>query len=209
LENGIQKTISFFHSLFKKNFNVFVHPDRQSLDSTWSKDWQMPEFKSECWMVASGVANRLDIISPKSWESQSCEHNYSDKTRTQQLVTHEIVHVFHGQINKSPDFNDANGIEWFVEGLATFASGQCNNERIAEIKTAIKENKIPGNLGEFWTGKIRYGLSGSVVMYIDHQYGRNKLKELLPLNKNSEILSLLHTSEPELIAAWSSYIQDL
>lgn len=209
ISTGIKSATSFFYGSYKKGFSVFIHPDRQSLDSVWQKDWNMPEFKSECWMVASGVATKLDIISPKLWDKQSCEHIYSETKHTQQLITHELVHIYHGQLNTSPDFSNTEGIDWFVEGLATFAAGQCDTSRMAEVKKAILENKIPGSLEEFWKGKIKYGLSGSVVMYIDHQYGRTKLNELLPLNKKSAILSVLKTTEQELLAEWKKYIQHL
>lgn len=117
------------------------------------------------------------------------------------------MHVYHGQLNVSPDFSNVDGIDWFVEGLATYASGQCNKTRIAEIKKAISDNTIPASLDNFWTGKIKYGLSGSVVMFIDHRYGRTTLKELLPLSKKSEILALLKTTEQELLSDWKNYIQ--
>jgi hypothetical protein len=209
IDNGINSVKTFFHSSYKNAFNVFIHPYRQSLDSAWQKDWNMPTFKSACWMVASGVATKLDMISPKLWDKQSCEHIYSETTKTQQLITHELVHIYHGQLNISPDFSNVEGIDWFVEGLATFASGQCDSSRIAEVKKAIFENKIPTNLDNFWTGKIKYGLSGSVVKYIDQKYGREKLKELLPLNKKSDILATLKITETELLNGWKKYIQDL
>ncbi len=209
VDNGIASVKSFFHDSYKKSFDIFIHPSRHSLDSTWKKDWNMPDFKSECWMVASGVAGRLDMISPKLWDKESCEHIYAETSHTQQLVTHELVHVYHGQLNTSPDFSNAEGIDWFVEGLATFASGQLDASRIADVRKAIAENNIPKSLDNFWTGKIKYGLSGSVVMYIDHQYSRSKLKALLTLNKKSEILSLLKITETELLNAWKDYIQHM
>ena len=209
IDNGIASVQIFFNAPYKKSFDVYVHPNRVSLDSQWRKDWNMPDFKSECWMVASGVANKLDIISPKLWDKESCEHNYADKIKTQQLVTHELLHVFHGQLNESPDFSDATGIDWFVEGIATYASGQCDSARIAEVKKAIAENKTPASLDKFWTGKLKYGLSGSVVMFIDHKYGRSKLKALLPLNKNTEILAALNATEPALLNEWKAYLESL
>jgi hypothetical protein len=127
----------------------------------------MPEFKSECQMVASGIATKLDVISPKMWDTEACEHYYSDNQKTQRLITHELVHVYHGQWNQSPDFSNVEGIDWFVEGLATYASGQCDEQRIADVKKAITENKVPSSLDNFWTGKNKYGLSGSVVQFID------------------------------------------
>jgi hypothetical protein len=209
VENGIVAVQAFFNSSYNKEFNIFIHPNRHSLDSTWQKDWNMPGFKSECWMVASGVASRLDMISPKTWDKQACEHSYTDIIKTQQVITHELVHVYHGQQNISPDFGNTEGIDWFVEGLATYASGQCDSLRIAEIKKAILDNTIPQHLDDFWTGKLKYGLSGSVVLYIDKKYGRVKLKELLPLTKKLEILSILNTPETEFLSGWKNYIQRL
>ena len=209
VENGINAVKAFFNASYNKAFDIFIHPDRHSLDSAWQKDWNMPDFRSECWMVASGVAFKLDIISPKIWAKEACEHSYTETKKTQQLITHELVHVYHGQLNASDDFTNVEGIDWFVEGLATYASGQCDSLRISEIKEAISENKIPNRLDSFWTGKFKYALSGSVVMYIDSKYGRSKLKKLLPFNKKSQILSALNTTEAELLSEWGNYIQKL
>lgn len=209
IRKGIKSAKSFFHSPFRESFTIVIHPSRESLDSTWQKDWGMPAFKSECWMVASGVAAKLDMISPKLWDELSCEHHYSETIKTQQLITHELIHVYHGQLNVSPDFSNVEGIDWFVEGLATYASGQCDADRIAEVKMAINDNKIPKSLDNFWTGKIKYGLCGSVVQYIDHRYGRETLIALLPVNKKSDLLKTLKITENELLDNWKSYIQSL
>jgi hypothetical protein len=207
IDNGINSVQNFFDASFKNDFKIFIHPDRQSLDTQWGKDWNIKDFKSECWMVASGVASRLDIISPKLWEKESCEHSFSDKIKTQQLITHELVHVFHGQLNISPDFSDVTGIDWFVEGLATYASGQCDSARINEVKKAIAENSIPLSLDSFWTGKFKYGLSGSVVMYIDNKFGRTQLKGLLKFNNKSELLDSLKITEADLLAGWVTFMK--
>src|SRR4030095_1716903 len=206
INSGIEKTESFFSSKYKNKFDIYIHPNRKSLDSSWQKDWNMPSFKSECWMVASGVAKKLDVISPKTWEKEACEHKYSDTKKTEQLIWHELIHVFHGQLNASPDFSNVEGVDWFVEGLATYASGQCDSIRMAEVKKAISDKKAPISLDNFWTGKLKYGLSGSVVMYIDDKYERNKLKELLPLNKKADILQHLNISEEELLKGWSAFV---
>ena len=206
IDNGMLSVQSFFDGNYSNNFEVKIHPDRISLDTQWQADWKMPDFKSECWMVASGVANRLDMISPKLWDAESCEHVYSEKLKTQQLITHELVHVYHGQRNASPDFSDVSGIDWFVEGLATYASGQCDSAKIGEIKKAVLDNKYPASLDEFWTGRLKYGLSGSIVLFIDRKYGRTKLKELLKFNKKADLLTSLNISEPELLTDWKEFI---
>jgi hypothetical protein len=143
------------------------------------------------------------------WDSLACEHVYANTTKTQNLITHELVHVFHGQYNKSPDFSDVTDIDWFVEGLATYASGQCDATRISAVKEALTASKIPERLTKFWTGNLRYGLSGSVVMYLDATYGREKLIGLLKYNTLNNLLANLETTEAELLNGWQKYLQEL
>jgi hypothetical protein len=209
IKKGFSSVSLFFESHFQREFDIYIHPSRQSLDSTWQRDWKMPDFKSECWMVASGTALKLDMISPKIWDKVACEHNYAESAMTQRLITHELVHVFHGQANASPDFSNTEGIDWFVEGLATYASGQCDSSKIADVKKSIFANKVPKSLDNFWAGNLKYGLSGSLVMYIDKNCGRQKLKELLPFNKKSEILQALNITETELLTRWTNYVKEL
>jgi hypothetical protein len=117
-----------------------------------------------------------------------------------------LVHVYHGQQNKSPDFSDISGIDWFIEGLAVYASGQCDTERIAEVKSALSENKVPENLNDFWSGKLRYGLSGTVVMFLDKKYGREVLISLLRYNDIRDIASQLNITEEEIVKEWKEYM---
>jgi len=169
----------------------------------------MPEFKSECWMVGSGIAQKLDLLSPIRWDELSCEHSYTDTDKTQALITHELTHVFHGQLNASPDFSEVSGIDWFVEGLAVYVSGQLDVSRIKEVKSALAQGQIPDSLENFWTGRLKYGLSGSVVMYIDKTYGRPALEKLLPFNNLNALLGSLGTSENKLLEGWKSYLNSL
>ena len=203
---GLIEVDKFFTAPYKNRFDIFIYADRKSLDSAWQKDWNIPNFKSECWMVASGVAKKMDIISPKQWDKESCEHTYLDKPHTRQLITHELVHIYHGQLNASPDFSDVDNIDWFVEGLAVYASGQCDSIRLSAVRNAIVRNTIPSSLDQFWTGDLKYGLSGSVIMYLDARYGRTKLIELLKYNKKDQVLTALATSEKELLSGWTRYI---
>jgi len=208
-ENGKRTVEQFFQAPFNTEFDIYIHPDRTSLDSAWQKDWGMPEFKSQCWMVASGVADKLDLISPRMWDSLSCEHSYSDMLNTQRLITHELVHVYHGQQNASPDFSDVSGIDWFVEGLAVYVSGQCDSTRITQVKEAISENNVPEALEDFWTGNLRYGLSGTVVMYLDKEFGRKKLISLLKYNHLGKLLVSLGTDESEVLDGWKLYMEHI
>ena len=60
-------------------------------------DWNLPDFQSECWMIGSGMAHRLDFLSPRVWKTQACEHDPDDEVEIRQLLTHELVHVYHCQ----------------------------------------------------------------------------------------------------------------
>ena len=206
VDNGIKAVQGFFGAKYKSPFEVWIYPNRQAIDMQWQKDWNMPDFKSECWMVASGVATKLDIIAPKAWDKESCEHRYADKAKVQQLITHELVHVFHGQHNSSPDFSDVTGIDWLVEGLATYAAGQMDETRLAELHKAIGDNQTPGTLDKFWTGKYKYGLSGSVVWFIDKRFGRAKLKQLLTFNHIDQVMQALNTTESDLLRDWKKFV---
>lgn len=205
-DEGKKQVQSFFNCAYRNDFEVTIHPNRQSMDEQWQSDWKMPDFKSECWMVASGVATKLDLLSPAQWKEEACEHSFEDKMKTQQLIIHELLHVFHGQWNRSPDFSEVEQLDWWVEGLATYASGQCDPQRIGEVKKALTENKVPITLDRFWSGKNRYGLSGSIVMYIDQKYGRAKIVELLPMTKKTELLAALNISEEQLLADWKKFV---
>lgn len=202
VKSGIQNCERFFTASFKNEFNVIVHPSRKSMDSTWQVEWKMPDFKSECWMVASGVANKLDLLSLQKWSTESCEHNAEDKSAVSNLIAHEIIHVYHGQIHPTPDFSQAEGIDWLVEGLATYASGQYDEKRKSDLLKHYENNALPNSLDNFWKGKMKYGLSGSMIAFIDKKYGRKKLIDLCRLEKKADVLKSLNTNEEILIKEW-------
>ncbi len=158
-------------------------------------------------MVASGVATRLDILSPARWDDEACEHHSGDTADIRRVITHELVHVYHAQRNVSPDFSSITGIDWFVEGLASYAAGQHDSARAASVRRAVMEGSVPTSLSRFWTGPLRYALSASVVAWIDQKYGRVRLRQLLPLNSLDQLLRSLDTTESDLLRMWNTYVQ--
>lgn len=202
VKDGMEMAESFFELPFNTKIEIHVFADRSSLDKQWQQAWGVPDFQSECWMVASGAAGRFDILSPKTWSASACEHDATDLPAVQKLITHELVHILHGAYNPHPGFEAAQGIDWFIEGLATYASGQLDKDRISRLKKSLFNGEIPDTLSLFWTGPNKYGLSGSLVAYIDKKYGREQLIELLPLNTLDEVLKALNTTENELIQNW-------
>lgn len=209
IENGIEKIEDFFKKPFDHKFDVHLFPNRDELNKQWQNEWNMPEFKSQCWMVASGTANRLDLLSPQVWKDEACEHSYENKTKLEKLIYHELVHVYQGQFNPNPDFEGMDKIGWFVEGLAVFASGQLDEERIERAKEAYNLQKIPDNLEDIWSGNYRYAIAGSLVNFIDQKYGRNKTIELIAYTSEKQILNSLGVSHDDLLKEWKASIADL
>lgn len=199
---GRKNIINFFGEDYKKKFDIYIFNERDSLDKQWQKDWNMPEFKSQCWMVASGIAHRLDIISPRIWKTQACEHDENDTIALKKLITHELIHVYHGQNNPSPTFDNIENIDWFVEGIAVYGSGQLDDERYKKAQSYILEEGGPDKLADIWKGEHRYGLAGSILKFIDDKYGREILVKLITYTKATEILNVLDISEEELIKEW-------
>lgn len=202
LDQGQKDIHQFFGSDFKQNFDVYLFSERDSLDKQWQKDWNMPDFKSQCWMVASGIAHRLDILSPRVWETQACEHQSKDTVATQKLIVHELVHVFHGQHNPSPTFENVENIDWLVEGLAVYASGQLDEDRYERAKAFMQGEEGPNKLADIWKGEHKYGLAGTLIKFIDDTYGRKTLIQLIGHTKADEVLQVLAITEEELIKQW-------
>lgn len=201
---GREEIEAFAGTAFPKPFVVRVFPSRAALTAAWSREWNVPDLKAECWMVASGTAKGLTLLSPRVWKTEACEHDAADRTATQKLVTHELTHTFHGQSNPSPEFDGLEEIGWFVEGVATFTAGQVDERRLAAARKAVAEGKAPATLARVWSGPNRYGFAGSLAGWIDGKWGRKTTLALLRETKQSEILARLGMTEDELLAAWKA-----
>jgi hypothetical protein len=207
LQSGFKHIVDFFHHSFINKFDVYIFPARNLMDKQWQKDWGDSTFESQCWMIASGVGHRLDILSPTAWKKEACDHNANDSTEIRRVIWHELVHVFHGQYNPDHTFNYIEKLDWLVEGVATFVSGQLDAKRLQRIKQIIREGKAPLSLDSFWKGPEKYGLSGSMIAYIHNKYSRNKLFELLKQTNKGAALKSLDISETQLLADWKNSFQ--
>jgi hypothetical protein len=204
IKQGRQKVERFFGQPFKQAFEIEVFPDRAAFDAYFHKRWKVP--KTEAWMVASGVADRLVILSPRVWKNQAAEHDPADAAHIRELIAHELVHVYHGQHNPRPDFDGMDECGWFVEGLAVYVSGQLDQSHRTAARDALKAGKAPTRLADAWSGRYRYGVSGSMVEFVDQRYRRDVVKKLLGVVSNREALKLLKTTEDEFLAAWKGHV---
>jgi hypothetical protein len=204
---GRRRVEEFFEAPFLARFAVTIYPDREQLTAHWREAWGAPSLETECWMVASGSRDGLTMLSPRVWATQACEHDAADAVKTEALVRHELVHVFHEQRLAEPGFEGMDGVGWFVEGLAVHASGQLALGHLASASEAIAAGQAPRNLETAWSGKHKYGVCGTLVELVDRQVGRARLVDMLELRTEAALLGAIGTSESDLLAAWRDYVR--
>jgi hypothetical protein len=201
---GRRDVEAFFHLRFPEVIHLTVANNRTDFNKAFPAAWGMD--KTECWMVGVGVADFLVLLSPSAWKQEACDHDAEDKTEVQRIVTHELVHVFHGQRNPSRDFTSAEDIGWFVEGLAVLVSGQLDAARLSKTADAVRAGDVPKSLSATWSGPHRYGRAGSMLQYLDVKYGRQMLIALLPVVKQSDLLARLGVTEEEFLQDWKAWL---
>jgi hypothetical protein len=161
---------------------------------------------TECWMVGLGTADLMVLLSRSAWSTQACDHDPNDLPAVRRLIAHELIHVYHGQLNPSRDFSGIEDLDWFVEGLAVFGSGQLTDDRLEAMQAAIVAGQFPASLSKVWTGPNRYGFAGSIARYVDLTWGRAMTVRLLKVRSTKEALALLGTTEPSLLQAWRAFL---
>lgn len=198
---SIQEIQAFFGAPYPDPVHFRLLAERADFDDAVKKFGLSP---TQCWMVGMGVADRMVVLSPQAWKKQACEHDPADAAATRLLVKHELIHVYHGQFNPTRDFTGVDDLDWFVEGLAVYGSGQLSAGRIQRTQAAARAGQLPAGLQEVWTGADRYAFAGSLVAYVDRKWGRAAIVRLLPARSTAEALKTLGTDEPTLLAGWRS-----
>jgi hypothetical protein len=190
---------SFFGASFPDSIHFQLVSERADFDAAVKKYGLSP---TQCWMVGLGTADLMVLLSPAAWRQQACEHDPNDADATRQLVEHELIHVYHGQFNPTRDFTGVDDLDWFIEGLAVFGSGQLTKDRLDHMQAAVAAGQVPDALANIWTGPNRYAFAGSLVRYVDQTWGRATLVRLLPARSSAEALAILHTNEKSLLSGW-------
>ena len=190
---------SFFGARFPDPIHFQLVSERADFDAAVKKYGLSP---TQCWMVGLGTADMMVVLSPEAWKKQACEHDPKDADATRQLVEHELIHVYHGQFNPTRDFTGVDDLDWFIEGLAVFGSGQLTKDRLEKMQAAVAAGQVPDALANVWTGSNRYAFAGSLVRYVDQTWGRVTLVRLLPARSSAEALAILRTNEKSLLAGW-------
>lgn len=200
-----ERTIEqFFGRPFAKAVTITVCPSRKAFDEALRRKWGMEA--TQPWMVGAAGARVLFVLSPRVWKSEAQEHNPDDSQEIADIVTHELVHSFHAQVNPNKDLEGLDDMAWFAEGLATYVSGQLARSHKGVAKREIEDSRGPKDLATAWSGRGRYGVSGSMVNFVDAMYGRRAVRTLLTLTTNADALKALKTDEPTFLADWKSWV---
>ncbi len=198
---SILQVQAFFGAPFPDSIHFRLVDGRSDFDAAVKTFGLGP---TQCWMVGVGTADLMVVLSPADWKKEACEHNPNDVEATRQLVKHELIHVYHGQVNPSRDFTGVDDLDWFIEGLAVYGSGQLTKDRVEHMHTAVVAGEIPHALSKIWTGPNRYGFAGSLVRYVDQEWGRPTIVRLLKARSSAEALTILGTDENVLLAGWQA-----
>ncbi len=183
---------------------VWIHPSRVAFTAALTEAWGVPG--TECWMVGAADDHTLHLLAPDRWAAEACEHDADDADHVRRLVTHELVHVYHGQANPSADLGLVEEIGWFTEGLATYVSGQLDARHRGGAFEALRTGRGPGRLADAWSGPFRYAVAGSMVAFIDDAWGRATLRSLLTATSQAELLAGLDVSESGFLERWRAWV---
>lgn len=202
---GAARVESLFGAPFPRPVTVRIYPDRASFDAHLMEAWGMPEVA--CWMVGGAEEDALVVLSPRVWREAACDHDPDDAAAVGDLIAHELVHVYHMQANPSEAFDGVEGLDWFVEGLATWASGQLEGTQAGRAREAVETGAAPASLDAAWTGPYRYGVSGSMVAFVAERVGPAGIVDLLGATTRAEVLDAVGLDEPGFLAAWAAWVE--
>jgi hypothetical protein len=179
-------------------FPVRLFPDRASIDAHWGRVWRDPSYRSECWMIASGDAAGVLMLSPGVWAGASCGHDGTNAAHRRGVVFHEVVHVHHARRNAG--WPSLGSLWWFVEGLAVHASGQHDGPQRARVRDILASGSGPRQLADVLPAG--YDFAGSLVAWIDRRHGRQRLRGLLAETSAAGLLQRLGSNEQDVMDAW-------
>jgi hypothetical protein len=189
---------------WQRPVTVTITADRAAFDASLPAAWRLAP--TGCELVARGAAEALFVLAPRAWSEQACGHDAADREHVALVLRHELVHALHGQHNPRPDVAGMQELAWFVEGLATFASGQLEQECDTEARRALAAGQAPARLADAWSGEFRRGVCGSLVAYLDAHCGPDTLQPMLGATTQAELLALAGLNEEELLADWAAWV---
>lgn len=205
LEQGDSIVRKYFGKPFPKSFDVVIAASRKEFDVVAGRRWKMPA--SDRWMVGAGGSDILLLLAPDRWKGEADEHDGESDKELNDIVAHELVHVYHSQVCPNHEFDGMDDVAWFIEGLAVRVSGQLESSHRGVAQKAIIEGTAPKTLEAAWSGKHRYGIAGSMARFVETTWGKATVLDLLKATSNSEALNRLKTTEDRFLRDWRAWVE--
>ena len=76
----------------------------------------------------------------------------------------------------------------------------------AEARQVLDAGAGPTSLAEAHAGRYRYGVSGSLVAYVDATWSRAAVVDLLAVRSPDEVLARLGVDEATLLEGWRAWV---
>jgi hypothetical protein len=200
---GTATVESVLDLLIAQPFGVRIYTDRSSMETAWAARFGTPPGGFQCWMIANADASGVVMLSPRAFATDSCGHSAQDTIETRAIIAHEVTHLIHHRINTNT--LGAGGTGWLYEGIAVFASGQMTTGRRIQARFAL-QNTPPAQLARIMDSEAGYALAGSLVEFIAQQHGNAKVRDLMYVVTQAQVLAALSTTEPALLAAWRAAV---
>jgi hypothetical protein len=202
--NARRADAEFLGLTFPRTVTLVFYPDRPTFEAFWRDS--VPGFQPQCWMIGRTIGSRIDILSPRTWPTQSCGHAGND-FEVDQVIAHELVHALHAQVNAQPDVNIAADTKWFNEGVAVFVSGQLDVASRARVADSVRAGYTPARLAAVLQHADGYALAGSMVAYVDATRGRATTRRMLSLTTTAAMTAEIGlATESEFVAAWRQWV---
>ena len=190
LENNFERVTGDLRKKPAEKITVKVYPDIQLFHNAVGNP-NAPD-----WAIGLVKNRKIHMVSPLN---PGPEHTYKS-------VLHSIVHEFTHIVIR--EINPRNIPVWLNEGVASY-----EGRNIINIKTIISSDIIKSvvpslselNNRERFVDLKGYEYSYTMVEYLVHQYGYDKLVELIKTPENIE--NILGLTEENLYQRWLNYLK--
>ncbi|MFC1898671.1 serine hydrolase, partial [Candidatus Cloacimonadota bacterium] len=167
LERNYKVVTDHMSTEFEDKIRVYIYPDLKSFHKAINYS-EAPD-----WVVGAAGRNELKMVSPLNPGSV---HSYES---LMQAIVHEFAHTVVLNIRE----HGAVGLpNWLNEGYAYYEADQLTQSDRKSIQASLMNNTIPtwNEIKEANTANFGdmggYGISASIVEFLVHSYGFNKLK---------------------------------
>ena len=187
LQNYYEKILEKYGVQINRPIEIVIYPD---IDS-FHQGAKIPVENRSPGIVGSAVSsNKIAFVSPLN---PGPVHNYQSIMK---IAVHELVHIMTNKLNR-------NVPVWLKEGVSLYEARQQNKSYLNQL---IKNDKIPSinKLEQNFYSNYGYTVSGTIVEYIVHNHGYEKLIRLIKSPKNFK--GIFGLTKDDFFSNWKGYL---